>query len=232
MKKIVLTSLSALMMSVAAAGAADTCRKCGDQYKVFFGARAGIAKIAYDDAFSGLIVSGLLFGDTNPDKTVRISFPEYDTTLRMECGMRFGEYKSIWNGGFTISGEKTMGKEADVMVGQHASMPAVAEMLVKDLKGSTSIFSATFDNYIRLNKSMENRLDLVIGVGLADIETNVKLYGVGLSLQSHAAALRAGLDLELTENISMTVGARMYVPVTGQVVDSVCTFTGGFKFLF
>ena len=51
MKKILLTSVAALMMGVASAGAAETCTSCGQDWKIFFGVNAGMQGFNYDPAF-------------------------------------------------------------------------------------------------------------------------------------------------------------------------------------
>ena len=242
MKKIVLTSLSALMLSVAAAGAAETCKTCesNNNTKVFFGVNAGMTGFNYDQAFNFITETVLPLAND-----VALKFPKYDTTIGMEGGMRFGKYKSVWNGGFTISADKTLGKKPNIIApakfwnpdttGWSAMEITKHKLLtetVSSLKANVNILAATFDNYIRLNKSVENRLDFVVGVGVADVETDVNLYGLGVSLSSHAAVFKAGLELELTDNISMTMGTRMYTPVAGQYYDSFYSFKGGLKFLF
>ena len=235
MKKIVLTSLSALMLSVATAGAAETCTTCGSNTKIFFGVSAGMYGINYDNIMNTLFETGLIFdmsGSTPMSKLARVKFPKNDTMIGMEAGMRFGGYKSVWNGGFTLAADKTLGKKPDIQVPDGFNWNKMPGMLLKDLKASTNILSATFDNYIRLNKSMENRVDLVVGVGAASIETNINLMGLGLSMDCHAAVLKAGLEIQLTDVISMTLGSRMYMPVASQYFDTSYALKGGFKFSF
>ena len=234
MKKIVLTSVAALMMGVMSAGAVETCKTCdGSNTKVFFGFSAGMYGINYDSIVDQLFKTGALFGN-DPDKVPHITFPKTDTMIGMEAGMRFGGYKSVWNGGFTLAADKTLGKTPDIQASDAvwSGMPTMLNTVLKELKASTNILSATFDNYIRLNKSMENRVDFVVGVGAASIETNVNLMGLGLSFDCHAAVLKAGLEIQLTDVISMTLGSRMYMPVASQYFDTSYALKGGFKFSF
>ncbi len=243
MKKILLTSVSVLMLSAVAVGAAEA----KSNHKVFFGVNVGMHAVSYDGGFKdmfahiGSVYNNLFGGGSGAilpaDKDVRVAFPDTDTVFGMEGGMRFGNYKGVWNGGFTIAAEKTMGKKADVQAPDWfwdgtGGVPKVFPVIAKNLKTNVNTVSATFDNYIRLNKSLENRLDLVVGVGLASVETNMKLADVGVSLMSHAAVLKAGFELELTENISMTVVGRMYRPIADQYYSSTYNATAGFKFLF
>ncbi len=235
MKKIVLTSVAALMMGVMSAGAAETCTTCGSNTKVFFGFGAGMYGINYDSVMDTLFKTGAgiaLIGSTPIDKAPKIEFPKSDTMIGMEAGMRFGGYKSVWNGGFTLAADKTLGKKPNIQAPAGFDWTGMPGMILKDLKASTNILSATFDNYIRLNKSMENRVDFVVGVGAASIETNVNLMGLGLSFDCHAAVLKAGLEIQLTDVISMTLGSRMYVPVASQYFDTSYALKGGFKFSF
>ncbi len=247
MKKIVLTSIGALMMSVVAAGAAESNQS---NYKVFFGINAGIHGWNYASQVTTILGSLLPTATTSmfgsPDNAIKIENPKNETMVGMEGGVRFGKHSAVWNGGFTIAADKTMGKKPNITAPEKfwndpaslggGSIPGeawvVISALAKDFKFHTNIISASFDNYIRLNKSRENRLDLVAGVGIADIETNMNLWGVGMSFASHAAMLKAGLELELTENISVTLGSRMYIPVSSQFYASQYDLKGGFKFLF
>ncbi len=228
MKKIVLTSIGALMLTALSAGAAETTCSKGDcsNYKIFFGINAGMLGVNYDGALKTLIDNLPSMMGGGDVKSLKL--PEKDTVIGMEGGMRFGKYKNVWNGGFTISAEKTLGKKIEAVV----DTASITGKLIANTKLSVNAISATFDNYIRLNKSLENRLDLVVGVGIAEVETNVKLADVGMSLNSHAAVLKAGLELELTDNISMTLGSRMYMPVAGQYYGSIYNVKAGFKFLF
>jgi len=251
MKKIVLTSIGALMMSVVAAGAAEPCKSCDQtNYRIFFGINAGVHGWNYSTTFDTILesllptVTGMAWG---VDNVIKIENPKNETMVGMEGGVRFGKHSAVWNGGFTIAADKTMGKKPNITapedfwndptglahtIGASETTMQLASALAKDFKFHTNIISASFDNYIRLNKSRENRLDLVAGVGIADIETNMNLWGVGMSFASHAAMLKAGLELELTENISVTLGSRMYVPVSSQFYASQYDLKGGFKFLF
>lgn len=243
MKKTILTSIGAIMLSVATAGATENCKNCNQSnYKIFFGINAGMHGWNYASDFKILTETALpLFTSGN----VKIEFPKTETIFGLDGGVRFGKHSSVWNGGFTISANMTLGKKPDITAPEKfwnrtlseaqsdGQIPAfLAAQAIKDLKFHTNIISASFDNYIRLNKSRENRLDLVAGVGIADIETNVNLFGVGLSLNAHAALLKAGLELELTDNIAMTIGADMYIPVSSQLYASQYDFKGGFKFSF
>ena len=233
MKKIVLTSLSALMLSVATAGAAETASNT----KIFFGVSAGIYGMNYDNVMNTLFESGIAgraisnmvlgAGALTP-----IKFPKTDTMIGMEAGMRFGGYKSVWNGGFTLAADKTLGKKPDIQAAPGFDWSSIPGQMFAGLKANTNILSATFDNYIRLNKSMENRVDLVVGVGAASIETNINLMGLGLSMDCHAAVLKAGLEVQLTDVISMTLGTRMYMPIASQYFDTSYALKGGFKFSF
>ncbi len=241
MKKTVLTSIVALMMSTVAATAAETCKTCGSNFKVFFGASAGMQGLNYDTAFSMVTENmGHLFGwgdasDPTSMYNFALKFPKRNTVVGMEAGVRFGEYKSVWNGGVTLSADKTLGKKPGMVLPEKFGETAktfIPSLAVKDIRVNSDVFAITFDNYIRLNKSMENRVDLVVGVGAADIETNISLFGVGLSLDAHAAVFKAGLEIQLTDVISMTMGTRMYMPIAAQYFDTSYALKGGFKFSF
>lgn len=273
MKKTVLTSIVAVMMSTIAATAAET--SATSNYKVFFGIGAGLHGWNYTGNFDTIVdtlvpaLSGRsVYGG------VTIDFPEKEVSMGMEGGVRFGKHSDRWNFGFTIAADKTLQKKANIIAneafknlsmtdvgvtlntegGVYGSRPGEQYALILDgdptdgrkvtmtdflastalnkLKLHTNIISFTFDNYIRLNNSRDHRFDIVLGVGVADIETNMNLLDVGVSISSHAAALKAGMELELTDVVSLTAGSRMYVPVSGQFYSTQYDLKAGIKFSF
>ena len=164
--------------------------------------------------------------DEKVDKTfsnMNLSLPDDFFGLGAEAGVRL-KTNGIYNPGVTLAYDYAFDSASDIKY--------PANNIFSSLDVGFSAISATFDNYIRLNKSMENRVDLVVGVGAASIETNINLLGLGLSMDCHAAVLKAGLELQLTDVISMTLGTRMYMPVASQYFDTSYALKGGFKFSF
>ena len=261
-----------LALSTFAAGAATEPTTESD-YKFFFGVNAGMHGWNYATNFTTISETLLPMLTASSIKGgVKVEFPKSELLVGMEGGVRFGKHKSIWNGGFTVSAEKTMGKKPDIIAnkaflqlqttdvgrmlntdgteytgaaeddpaflekGRYArsveTSDVIASKLAQEFKFHTNVIALTFDNYIRLNKSKDHRFDLVLGVGVADIETNMNIIGLGVSESSHAAVIRAGVELELTEMLSLTMGSRMYVPVSSQFYSNQYSLTGGVKFMF
>lgn len=133
-----------------------------------------------------------------------IDSPKDSITFGLEAGARFGEYNKIYNYGFSVnydnsSREKIKEKFSDVTLA----------------KINTNVFSATFDNYMRLSGDKMKRIDLVLGAGLGMMEyyADSKDGGSDLTRWSSLVELKAGLDFELTHNITLSAQTRLFVPM-------------------
>ncbi|MBQ7409263.1 MAG: hypothetical protein IJV03_01725 [Alphaproteobacteria bacterium] len=153
----------------------------------FAGATMGLQGVYYN---SGLDASEL-------------DSPKDFITFGLEAGARFGEYNKIYNYGFSVnydnsSREKIKDKFSDVT----------------RAKINTNVFSATFDNYMRLSGDKMKRIDLVLGAGLGMIEYNADWTGASDDTRwSSLVELKAGLDFELTHNITLSAQTRLFVPM-------------------
>lgn len=152
-----------------------------------------------------------------------IDSPKDSITFGLEAGARFGEYNEIYNYGFSVnydnsSREKIKEKWTDVTVA----------------KINTNVFSATFDNYLRLSGDKMKRIDLVLGAGLGMMEYNADWTAKSDDTRwSSLVELKAGLDFELTHNITLSAQTRLFVPMRDAYGIKASYIAGGaIKYVF
>jgi hypothetical protein len=132
-----------------------------------------------------------------------IDSPKDSITFGLEAGARFGEYNKIYNYGFSVNYDNSSSEK----IKQKFSDATMAKI-------NTNVFSATFDNYMRLSGDKMKRIDLVLGAGLGMME-----YNAGWTARSDdtrwssLVELKAGLDFELTHNITLSAQTRLFVPM-------------------
>ena len=180
--KILLMGASAIMLSVAGANATE--------YKPFVGVAMGIQGMIYDDAFE--------------DATADSYLPKDFITFGIEGGTRFGSYDKIYNGGFSIN--------VDTSDSEKVSNKFTNETYAK-LK--TTALTATYDNFIRISGDKAKRIDLVLGAGLGAMNYHLDSQTVAANdetVWSTAFAFKAGLDFELTKNLTLSANMRWLVP--------------------
>lgn len=204
--KFILTSLSALLISVAGANAME--------YRPFVGASMGLG--------------GLKYSSEMDDHSRRAStdLPTDFFAFGFEAGTRFGEYSKIYNGGVTLNFDMTTASD---MKDKFTSL--------KYAEISTLAISATYDNYIRLSGDKTSRIDLVLGAGLGTMKYEID-YAKFTELSDNEAyspmfAFKAGLDFELTKNITLSAVTRLFVPTRSHYAADTHYFAGGaVKYMF
>ena len=215
---ITLTGLTMLATSVL--GSASYAQSF-DPARVFVGATMGFQGIKYSGEFKdGATLSA-------------IDLPDDFFTFGIEGGVRIGAHDKIYNNGFTVSVDKT-GHDG---VETKFTSTRIAKMDSLNL-------SATFDNYLRLSGDKARRIDLVLGVGTGAMLMHTKYEHAGTmatfgetpdnqSDWSTIAAFKVGMDFELTQSVTLSAMARMFVPLRPHYdVDMAYVFGGAVKYMF
>lgn len=204
--KIMLTSIAALFLSVAGANATE--------YRPFVGFTMGLSEANYSEHAEDFALAG------------SFDLPEEFFNIGIEAGVRFGEYTKIYNGGVMLNLDMTtnrniQNKFTDVKYG----------------KARASSMSATYDNYFRLSGDKTSRIDAVLGAGLGVMNYTIDWKSTAPlddeTVYSTILVLKAGMDFELTHNITLSATGRMFIPTRGHYsLDAQYLFGGAVKYMF
>lgn len=179
------------------------------EYRPFVGLTMGIEGVYYDG------------GMKNP----AFDLPKDFVAFGIEAGTRFGSYNKIYNGGLTFNVDTTASEK---ITGKFDNK--------EHAKIKSTTLSATYDNYIRLSGDKMKRIDLVLGAGLGVMNYHVDNTDVAESDEtswSTSLAFKAGLEFELTKNISLDAMLRVFVPTRGQYgVETSYIAGGAIKYVF
>lgn len=199
---LVLTSIAAILLSVAGANATE--------YRPFVGITLGVSDIAYSKTI---------------DRQTNIDTPSDLFTFGIEGGFRFGGYNQIYNGGVSLNIDTTDSEK----IRDKFTDQAYAKLKMSSI-------SATYDNYIRLSGDKTSRIDLVLGVGLGEMNYNIDYKNAGLddtTVYSSTFAFKLGLDFELTKNVTLSLQSRAFTPTRSHYsVDAQYVFGGAVKYVF
>jgi len=200
--KLVLTSIGAVLLSLAGANATE--------YRPFVGLTMGVAGLGYSSEI---------------DDIKTIDFPSDFFAFGIEGGARFGGYNDIYNGGVSLNidmtdTQKIRNKFVDTTIA----------------KINTLAMSATYDNYLRLSGDKTSRIDLVLGAGLGAMNYHIDYKDAATddtTMYSTMLAFKAGLDFELTKNITLSAQTRLFVPTRSHyAVDTQYIAGGAVKYVF
>lgn len=179
------------------------------EYRPFVGLTMGIQGVYYDDGM----------------KDAEIDLPKDFIAFGIEAGTRFGSYNKIYNGGLTFNVDTT---GSEKITGKFDN--------IEYAKIKSTTLSATYDNYIRLSGDKMKRIDLVLGAGLGTMNYHIDDKDPTESDEtrwSTSLAFKAGLDFELTKNISLEAMVRVFVPTRGQYGLETSYIAGGaIKYVF
>lgn len=173
------------------------------EYRPFVGATVGIQGVIYDDAIE--------------DNSV-FYLPKDFITFGVEGGARFGAYDKIYNGGFSVN--------IDTSDSEKASYKFTNEAYAKI---KTTALTATYDNFIRISGDKAKRIDLVLGAGVGAMNYHFDYQTTTADDEtrwSTALAFKAGLDFELTKNLTLSATMRWLVP-TREHYDIATSYIAG-----
>ena len=175
--------MGASAIMLSAAGASAT------EYRPFVGVAMGIQGLIYDDAIEDNAIYYL---------------PKDFVTFGIEGGARFGSYDKIYNGGFSVN--------IDTSDSEKVTNKFTNEEYAKI---KTTALTATYDNFIRISGDKAKRIDLVLGAGMGamnyhlDSQTATRGDETAWSTEF---AFKAGLDFELSKNLTLSATMRWFVP--------------------
>ena len=203
--QIMLTSIAALFLSVAGANATE--------YRPFVGFTMGLSGADYSQ------------GTQDKARAGTIDLPDDFFNIGIEAGARFGEYTKIYNGGVMLNLDMTTNRDLQNKFTE-----------VKLAKMRTKALSATYDNYLRLSGDKTSRIDAVLGAGLGVMNYTIDWKASGVdddTIYSTTLVFKAGLDFELTHNITLSATGRLFLPVRGHYAfDNQYVFGGAVKYMF
>ena len=191
-------------LMVSVAGASAT------EYKPFVGLTMGIQGVFYDGGM----------------KDAEIDLPKDFIAFGIETGTRFGSYNKIYNGGVSVNIDTT---NTEKITNKFSN--------VEYAKIKTTTLSATYDNYLRLSGDKAKRIDFVLGAGLGAMNyhiDDVDPVESDKTVWSTSLAFKAGLDFELTKNITLSANMRVFVPTRDKHygVETSYIAGGAIKYVF
>lgn len=199
---------SNIMLTSAAALLVSVAGANAMEYRPFVGASMGLQGVVYSDSMKDL------------ERVNGIDLPTDFFVFGIESGVRAGEYNQIYNGGLTLSATKT-------------TYSKIQDKFTDTRLASADMFniSATYDNYIRISGDKANRIDLVLGAGLGAMAFHVD--DDSNTQWSFAPEIKAGMDFELTHNVTLSATARAIIPTrSGYEADLSYIVGGAVKYIF
>ena len=201
---------SNILLMGAAALLVSTAAANAMEYRPFVGLGMGIQGLIYDDAIE----------DNAP-----YYLPKDFVAFGIEGGARFGSYDKIYNGGFSVNIDTT-------------DTEKVTAKFTNDTiaKIKTTALTATYDNFIRISGDKMKRIDLVLGAGIGAMNYHWDSAVNGIADEtkwSTEFAFKAGLDFELTKNITLSANMRWFIP-TREHYDIAASYIAGgaIKYVF
>ncbi|MBO7644832.1 MAG: hypothetical protein J6S57_00840 [Alphaproteobacteria bacterium] len=180
------------------------------EYQPFVGATIGFSGLDYSAATEDVARAGA------------IDLPSDFFSFGLETGVRFGGYYQVYNGGLTLNldmtdSQKIYEKFTNAKIGDFRTYDA----------------SLMYDNYIRLSGDKTSRIDLVLGAGIGILNYDMGMTDYGENEYSTTFAVKAALDFELTQNITLSAQTRLFVPTRSHYgIDTNYVFGGAVKYMF
>ena len=201
--KIVLTSITALLVSVAGANALE--------YRPFVGASMGIQGAIYSSDAKDI------------ERAANIDFPKDFFAFGVVTGVRAGEYEDIYNGGITLTATKTTySKVQQKYVDTRAACADLFDISVS----YDNYIRVSGDKANRID------FVLGAGMGAAAYHMDV-VGGGSNTVWSFAPELKIGMDFELTKSVTLSATFRTMFPTNENHELNASYFAGGsVKYLF
>lgn len=201
--KIILTSISALLVSVAGANAFE--------YRPFVGVSMGIQGAAYSDDAEDL------------ERVAAIDLPTDFFAFGIETGVRAGAYDDIYNGGITLSATKTTYSKVQQ---KYVEDKAGDEDLFNIAVTYDNYIRISGDKASRID------LVLGAGFGAMAYHYDAKGTGSN-TVWSFAPEFKAGLDFGLTQSVILSANFRAILPTRDHYEFDMSYIAGGaVKYLF
>ena len=193
-------------------------------FKLFVGANAGV---------SGIILSS----EVKDDMRGIMDLPTSFFGLGADFGMVFMQ-RGMYNYGVTAAFDYMFDSSADI---KKAARPSISKTKV-----GFSVFSATFDNYLRIYEKADIRQDVVLGLGLANIHerlqmtptangiTNYGMRDVDETDDGIAIAFKAAYNVRIG-NHEGYISGRYFLPVDGdndRDINGLFNLNVGLRYLF
>lgn len=178
------------------------------EYRPFVGATMGIQGAVYSDEAKDL------------ERVAGIDLPTDFFVFGIEGGVRAGGYNQIYNGGLSVSATKTTYSD-------------VKQKYSEDRFASTDMLNIaiTYDNFIRISGDKDSRIDLVLGAGLGTMAYHIDDHSD--TTWSFAPEFKAGMDFELTHNVTLSATARAIIPTRSHYTFDMSYIIGGsVKYMF
>ena len=204
--KIILTSISALVMSIAGANAMDL--------RPFIGITMGIADIDYSSEMD------------NNANIGAIDLPADFFAFGIEGGFRFGDYSKIYNGGMSLNFDMT---DAQKIQGtftnqNYGKIKTFAMSATYD-----NYFRISGDKTSRID------IVLGAGLGTTNYNIDYEAVSElsDNTIWSPMFAFKAGMDFGLTKNVILSATARAFTPTRCHYgIDAQYVFGGAIRYQF
>ena len=202
-KIVLLTSISALLVSVAGANAFE--------YRPFVGVSMGIQGAAYSDDGEDL------------ERVAAIDLPTDFFAFGIETGVRAGAYDDIYNGGITLSATKTTYSKVQQ---KYVEDKAGDEDLLNISMTYDNYIRISGDKESRID------LVLGAGFGTMAYHYDAKNGGSD-TVWSFAPEFKVGLDFGLTHSVILSANFRAILPTRDHYEFDLSYIAGGsVKYLF
>lgn len=204
LNNLFLTSVSALLLSVAGANAMTI--------RPFVGATMGLGGVKYSSSITSIH---------------SMTFPQDFFAFGVEAGAKFGEYTKIYNGGFSLNFDKTTYSHiTDTFTDEKEAK--------SDLMGASLMYDNYFRISGDKTSRIDFVLGAGLGeVQLHWVSLEPGLEFDDDKISSMAFAFKTGLDFELTKHITLSAMARALVPTrTAYYTHTNYIVGGAVKYLF
>lgn len=161
---------------------------------------------------------------------IGVTLPSNNLALGAEVGVKFFSYAKMYNLGISA--------EYNYMFDSGATINAPASEYIDEITVGFSSLGFNMENYFRVSNEDNKRVDLIIGVGYAQITERVSTQIAGyindLSDKGSSIALIFGAEGQINDYISWTVKPKVYLMTATKNSDLSAMFdiNAGIRFTF
>ena len=173
---------------------------------------------------------------TQATKDIGITMPEHFFGLGIETGAKTTINDGIYNAGLTFA--------YDYMFDSSAILSADAKTVFDKVGIGFSAISATFDNYIRVQKENGKRIDIILGIGIAQMTERFKAFStqtakdyglddINTTDSGGSTVIKIGANFQLSPKADFYVNWRLFIPGSSDGdIDGLSNLSTGLRFLF